>query len=257
MSETELQVVCKSCGAEVSPYVTECPYCGARLRKRAPNLEERDGGLAPRRSRREKLRERRRGLPRPSLRPGAWATGILLVGSAVLLVVRLALGEDTVGFGAVGAPSPAEWWRFLLAPLVYEGVGYLFGAGLAIAFFGAAVEQRLGTPATAVLLIACGSLGILGAFALADQRGAVEVLAGGNGTALGVIAAWWIIRRTEARRSGESDSVDWVPALIAAVVILALSLVQGTAEPFAAIIGGATGALAAVISSIGSRRAPG
>jgi len=29
MSETELSVICKNCGSEVSPYVTECPYCGA------------------------------------------------------------------------------------------------------------------------------------------------------------------------------------------------------------------------------------
>src|SRR5688500_18760947 len=39
MSAPELSVVCKSCGSEVSPYVTECPYCGTRLRKRAPKLE--------------------------------------------------------------------------------------------------------------------------------------------------------------------------------------------------------------------------
>ncbi|KAA0269287.1 MAG: zinc-ribbon domain-containing protein, partial [Acidobacteria bacterium] len=40
MSQTpELSVVCRSCGSEVSPYVTECPYCGHRLRKRAPRLE--------------------------------------------------------------------------------------------------------------------------------------------------------------------------------------------------------------------------
>ena len=58
MSETELNVVCKSCGAEVSPYVTECPYCGARLRKRAPELElGGDGGLEPKQTRREKRRE--------------------------------------------------------------------------------------------------------------------------------------------------------------------------------------------------------
>lgn len=257
MSETELQVICKSCGAEVSPYVTECPYCGARLRKRAPDLEERDGGLAPQRSRREKLKEKRRGLSLPGLPYGPWATGFLLVASAVLLAVRLGLGEDMVGLGAVGAPAPAEWWRFLLAPLVYEGVGYLFGAGLAIAIFGAAVERRLGTGSTAVLLVACGSLGVLGAFAIADQRGAEEVLAGGNGTALGVIAAWWILRRSEARRSVEPEQVEWAPALIAALVILALSLVQSTADPFAAIIGGATGALAGVISSLGGRRAAG
>ncbi len=39
MGSPELSVVCKSCGSEVSPYVTECPYCGTRLRKRAPKLE--------------------------------------------------------------------------------------------------------------------------------------------------------------------------------------------------------------------------
>src|SRR3989442_12802955 len=39
MAAPELSVVCKNCGAEVSPYVTECPYCGTRLRKRAPKLE--------------------------------------------------------------------------------------------------------------------------------------------------------------------------------------------------------------------------
>ena len=42
----ELFVVCKSCGSEVSPYITECPYCGARLRKRAPKIE-RDRPVKP------------------------------------------------------------------------------------------------------------------------------------------------------------------------------------------------------------------
>jgi len=53
MSGPDLFVVCKSCGSEVSPYITECPYCGSRLRKRAPKLDrpERD---AARRSRRPK-----------------------------------------------------------------------------------------------------------------------------------------------------------------------------------------------------------
>jgi len=38
-SGPDLFVVCKKCGSEVSPYITECPYCGSRLRKRAPKLE--------------------------------------------------------------------------------------------------------------------------------------------------------------------------------------------------------------------------
>src|SRR2546430_15789421 len=37
-SSADLFVVCKQCGSEVSPYITECPYCGHRLRRRAPKL---------------------------------------------------------------------------------------------------------------------------------------------------------------------------------------------------------------------------
>ena len=37
-SRADLFVVCKQCGSEVSPYITECPYCGHRLRRRAPKL---------------------------------------------------------------------------------------------------------------------------------------------------------------------------------------------------------------------------
>src|SRR4051794_18904377 len=54
----DLFVVCKNCRAEVSPYITECPYCGHRLRKRAPKL---DRETAPRRER------SRRGPSPPSL----------------------------------------------------------------------------------------------------------------------------------------------------------------------------------------------
>src|SRR6186997_3241311 len=57
-SGPDLFVVCKNCRAEVSPYITECPYCGHRLRKRAPKL---DRESAPRRER------QRRTPPRPDL----------------------------------------------------------------------------------------------------------------------------------------------------------------------------------------------
>ena len=46
-SGADLFVVCKQCGSEVSPYITECPYCGHRLRRRAPDLpREKDAGSA-------------------------------------------------------------------------------------------------------------------------------------------------------------------------------------------------------------------
>src|SRR3954464_15651420 len=44
----DLFVVCKKCGSEVSPYITECPYCGTRLRKRAPRIDRDSGDAVPR-----------------------------------------------------------------------------------------------------------------------------------------------------------------------------------------------------------------
>src|SRR3954447_10149953 len=55
-----LFVLCKKCGSEVSPYITECPYCGTRLRKRAPKIDRRAGDASPRAPRR---------MPRPPRRP--------------------------------------------------------------------------------------------------------------------------------------------------------------------------------------------
>ena len=54
MSSPELSVVCRNCGSEVSPYVTECPYCGQRLRKRAPKLQREGDEIKVREGRREK-----------------------------------------------------------------------------------------------------------------------------------------------------------------------------------------------------------
>ena len=61
-SGPDLYLVCKSCGAEVSPYITECPYCGTRIQKRAPKLDRGGVPKAPRKAR------SRPQLPR--LRPG-------------------------------------------------------------------------------------------------------------------------------------------------------------------------------------------
>src|SRR5207248_5688956 len=55
-SGADLFVVCKQCGSEVSPYITECPYCGHRLRRRAPKLPK---AGAPTRTPRTRTRLRR------------------------------------------------------------------------------------------------------------------------------------------------------------------------------------------------------
>lgn len=243
MSETELSVVCKSCGAEVSPYVTECPYCGARVRKRAPKLERRDGGLEPKLSRRERRRERH---PRFTVdldqRPVVTIAAVAI--PALAMLVRIATGGEIEAFGAVGVPFDNEWWRFVTAPFAYLNLGYLFVVALVLVVFGSGLERRLGSFAAAVLFLACGSLAVLAAYGIAEQRDAIEVIAGGNGMALGAIAAWWVIARAEAGQTGDGATIDTIGVLVSAAVVLLLPVVVDLANPWSGPAGGVVGALA-------------
>lgn len=248
MSETELSVICKNCGSEVSPYVTECPYCGTRLRKRAPKLERRGDGLEaqqPRRRRPHLPRRAKSGGPRP-FRP--YATLAAILGSAVLLLVQKLSGDPLATFGGLIVPLEQDWWRLFTAPFAYVDVGYLFVVGLGLAIFATGVERRLGTLPTAVLLVACGALGMLAAGAVADARGEVAVIAGGNGVALGALAAWFALRRAEARGAIDEE-YDRIGVAVAAVVLIALPLVVESADLVAGLVGGAVGALAGVAAA--------
>src|SRR4051794_24051070 len=70
----DLNVVCKNCGSEVSPYIPVCPYCGQRLRKRAPKLSRHDEGGAVEFARviKKKRFRRRRSRPETTERPLSW-----------------------------------------------------------------------------------------------------------------------------------------------------------------------------------------
>ncbi len=248
MSETELSVICKNCGSEVSPYVTECPYCGARLRKRAPKLERRGDGLEakPRRSparRLFRIKLRARG---PTHSP--YATMAAILGSAAALLVEQATGASLFSVGGLAVPVHGEWWRLLTAPFAYADVGYLFVVAIGLAIFGVGIERRLGSAPTALLLLACGALGMLAASGIASAQGEVVVIAGGNGMALGAVAAWFAIRRAEAHHAVDQD-YDRVGVAVAAAVLLALPIFESTADPFAGLVGGAVGGLAGLVAS--------
>ena len=249
MSETELSVICKNCGSEVSPYVTECPYCGARLRKRAPKLERRGDALEA-----QQPRRRRRRIPRPG-RPSfdvsterPYATIAVILVSAALLLVQKASGDSLGTFGGLLVPLENEWWRVLTAPFAYIDVGYLFVVAVGLAIFGTGLERRLGTLPTAVLLIACGALGMLAASVVADARDEFAVVAGGNGMALGAVAAWFAIRRAEVR-GVVGDDYDAIGVAVAAIALIALPLFAPTADFVAGLVGGVVGALAGVAAS--------
>jgi membrane associated rhomboid family serine protease len=248
MSETELSVICKNCGSEVSPYVTECPYCGARLRKRAPKLERRGDGLEakPRRRRRLSLQRRRSPSATTPFRP--YATMAAILGPAALLLAQKATGDELSSFGGLVVPPLDQWWRFLTAPFAYTDIGYLFVVAVGLAIFSTGLERRLGTAATALLLVACGSLGMLVASGIANAQGGIEVIAGGNGIALGAVAAWFTIRRAEAHGAIDED-FDLIGVLVAAAVLLALPLFDSSADVFAGLVGGAVGGLAGLAAS--------
>lgn len=251
MSETELSVVCKNCGSEVSPYVTECPYCGARLRKRAPKLERRGDGLeaklSPRRVRRLAFLSRRRLSRGDISRP--YATLAVILGSAILLLVQKASGDPLASFGGLIVPYEGAWWRFLSAPFAYIDVGYLFVVAVGLAIFATALESRLGSLPTGLLLVACGSLGMLAANGIANAQGEIAVIGGGNGMALGALAAWFAIRRAESHRAIEQE-YDLIGVVVAAAVLLALPIFDSTANVFAGLIGGAVGGLAGLAASV-------
>jgi membrane associated rhomboid family serine protease len=253
MSETELSVICKNCGSEVSPYVTECPYCGARLRKRAPKLERRGDQFE---AQRPKRRRRRLKLPRPG-RPASfarsdtfrpYATLTVILGSAILLLIQKATGNPLSTFGGLIVPIGDQWWRYLTAPFAYVDVGYLFVVSVGLAIFGTGVERRLGTAPTALLLLACGALGVLAAGGIAAAKGDITVIAGGNGMALGAVAAWFAIRRSEAHGAIDEE-YDLIGVGVAAAVLIALPLFVPTADFFACLVGGAVGALAGLAAT--------
>ena len=119
----DLFVVCKNCKAEVSPYITECPYCGHRLRKRAPKL---DKAAVPRRERRRPSAPSL-GRLRPREIPGIRAEGRPYV-TIALVVVPLVM---TI-LGRAGAFSPLDvvwfgqddWWRYITTFFYYQSTAY-------------------------------------------------------------------------------------------------------------------------------------
>ena len=119
VSQPDLFVVCKNCGSEVSPYVTECPYCGQRVRKRAPKLDRSGGEPQPKRRAAgptlPRLRAEEIAGIAPDTRPYA-TLGLLLLCLLSLLVFR---GRRRCSTSATwSSRSPSEVWRCFAAPFL-------------------------------------------------------------------------------------------------------------------------------------------
>ncbi|HEX3316815.1 MAG TPA: rhomboid family intramembrane serine protease [Solirubrobacteraceae bacterium] len=234
MPGADLFVICKKCGSEVSPYVTECPYCGTRLRKRAPKLERPD--RPPRRSRipTPRLSPLRSGeIPgiRADSRP--WATIAVVIGSlGVSLAWKIVPASLDI---AVDGPPGNEFWRVFTAPFLYENVGYGFIALVAIATFGWLLERRHGPIVTFLVFICCAAGGTAIASLLPNP-----LVAGGNGGALGLIAAW-AVPDLIARRRGEDSDSDLLGTAVVAGCVLLTPVVATSANWLCGVAGGVIG----------------
>src|SRR4051812_39883370 len=146
-SSPDLFVVCKNCGSQVSPYITECPYCGTRIRKRAPKIERGDDLGPPGRRRRTQLPSL--GPLRTGEIPGLrgdefrrpYVTIALIVAGALWWLAIIPLRDE--GFRIVLDPL-GEWWQVLTAPFVHLNSWYQFAALGSVAIFGWLLERKHG-----------------------------------------------------------------------------------------------------------------
>ena len=235
-SGADLFVVCKNCGSEVSPYITECPYCGSRLRKRAPKLDK---------ARRQSQRAQGQSAPNlgrlrkgeiPGIRPDArpLATAALVVASIALSLAWRAGAVEFDELRVLGKLGD-EWWRALSAPFAYASSGYMLCALVGVALFGWLLERRHGPLVVLVLFL----LGAAGGMLVAAATEALPVASGANGGALALLAAWAIPDLQDRRRGVETESDMLGAGVIAAVLLLVPLVAPDEADPVA----GVTGAL--------------
>ena len=235
-TEPDLFVICKNCSSEVSPYITECPYCGHRLRKRAPKIERSGQVKRPRGARQRKA-------PRaPSMAAFAtdetrrpYATLGLLAASLFFILLVVFVDRGRLGIVSRLSDHP---WKAITSVFVYDNVWYELAALLAIGIFGWRLELRHG-PVTVLILFALGGVG---GMAVAGAVGSNPFAYGGNGLALALLVAWAIPDVMRARRDEDYDG-DLLGALVLGLLVLGMS--AATRE--ASVIAAGTGVLAGAV----------
>jgi membrane associated rhomboid family serine protease len=246
-SERELFVICPSCSSEVSPYVTECPYCGNRLRKRAPDLKKQRKLEEKHAQKAAKQRERLRAQYEGGGEAGAWLDppGGRPLATAVLVAVAIVASV----IAASGFSGVSEWmleqlvytgklasapWKLVSSPFLQYSFGYGFVCLGVFALFGAGIERRFGALATLAVWLICGASGVFAEAVIAP----VPVTFGAYSVAVGTVLAWTVVvAEQEDLRDHDTLGLGAV-----AFVLCALPLATDAAR-VSALIGGIAGGL--------------
>jgi membrane associated rhomboid family serine protease len=223
--------------------VTECPYCGHRVRRRAPKLD-REPQAEP------KTRRRLNAPALSKLRPGEipglavetrpYGVIALICLSLVTTVVVSTGVVSVVDIGAISVPGHPQWWRWFAAPFLHDSIGYQFVSLIATAVFGTAIERRFGRVAVVGVFVLCGvaGVGLSVATAMPGVFGqSPNFVMGANGAALG-LACFWLVDDRLAFRRGDDRGNDLIGAWVFCAILLAISLAVVSAN-LAAALGGA------------------
>ncbi|HWT91925.1 MAG TPA: rhomboid family intramembrane serine protease [Solirubrobacteraceae bacterium] len=256
-SGPELFVVCKNCRSQVSPYITECPYCGQRLRKRAPKIE-REG--APPKGKAKS--ERRRKPPKPGLGPlrtgeipgirgdetrKPWATIVLVAIGALWWLAAIPLEDEAIRW--ILDPL-GEWWGVILAPFLNAGGWYQFAALGSLGLFGWLLERRHGPVVVVLVWLLAASGGMAVVKALEGDAYAI----GASGGALGMLCAWAVPVLLARRRRGDDD--DDADMIGVAVLFALLALMPLARDEVSALATGAGIVIGALCGLLLARLAP-
>jgi membrane associated rhomboid family serine protease len=261
VSQPDLFVVCRNCGSEVSPYVTECPYCGQRVRKRAPKIDRtREEPESRRRRRRQRLPRLRSdeiaGLA-PDTRP--YATFALILLSLIATVIYAA--DPGLDIGYLIPPLQDGVGRWFIAPFLHEDqLGYQFVTLVSTAIFGTLLERRFGPFPVVAIFVLAGAAGAGLAVGLEVPPLFTDpplyVISGANGAALALVTAWLVDDRRASRR-GQDRGNDLIGAYVVFAVLVLLSVAVEEANIAAAAGGILVGALFGLLLPLMVRRDPG
>lgn len=270
----ELFTVCRSCGQQVSSFVTECPYCGTRLRQRAPRLDRKDGDLeallrapaaepdrtlqpvdedddvvVPLKARRRPLSARgtRRTTPR---RPttarvpkrgrlaGLGADGRPWVTIAIVVLSMISLPlQGFVDPNDLAYYDGAPAWRPFTAALTYltGSTWHALAVLGTLGIFGWLWERRAGLLGGLVVLVAFLVAGVGGV--VADQALDANAASTGAAGAAVALATTWIVTEIRARARKESVDGDLAGAVVLLLVPVATTIITPAAAPAGLAIG--------------------
>lgn len=259
MAEREFFVICSNCGSEVSPYVTECPYCGTRLRKSAPDLKKQKKAEEKEERKAAKKRERLRaqyeggGVASSGESSASWihvesrpAATALLVTISIVASILAASGlsrvspwmfDHLVYAGEIGSDP----WKYVTSPFIQGSAGYGFVCLGVFALFGAGLEKRFGFLAPLAVWVISGAIGI----GLEDLLAGAPISFGAYACAVGAVIAWTIV----VVRQEDLRDYDAMGLAAIGFVLCALPLATDSARLWPLVGGIIGGALCGLVLS--------